>query len=280
MSIERLQMPRYGTSDPPWPGLPEGGRLVTVTGANVAPENPAWTDSFKRLQEQGRVVFSAAIEGGVHAKHGTNIDTRLTVIDRVPADDNVSFPTSPGIAPALPTLLGWVIEHVPPRRPVVGTPRAAVPAIATPSTPRTVRGYVTHRQLTAITPAADLAATEVAYARHRLVVDLLRTVGVPAEAAEADAEGMEYHVSDVTLKAFAQFLKSRGWLGGIRALCPPAIECCASGLIHRIQQLQDRRQCRRDMRCHLRSTYGASSIASPLEIWTQSANSSVINPSK
>ena len=34
--------------------LPEGGRLVTITGANVAPDNPAWTDSFMRLQEQGR----------------------------------------------------------------------------------------------------------------------------------------------------------------------------------------------------------------------------------
>ncbi len=45
--------------------------------------------------------------------------------------------------------------------------------------------------------------------RHRLVVDLLRAVGVPAESAEADAEGMEHHVSDVTLKAFAHFLKAR-----------------------------------------------------------------------
>lgn len=45
--------------------------------------------------------------------------------------------------------------------------------------------------------------------RHRLVVDLLRAVGVPAESAEADAEGIEHHVSDVTLKAFAHFIKSR-----------------------------------------------------------------------
>ena len=50
---------------------------------------------------------------------------------------------------------------------------------------------------------------ERVHARHRLVVDLLRAVGVPAEAAEADAEGMEHHVSDVTLKAFALFLKSQ-----------------------------------------------------------------------
>ncbi len=46
--------------------------------------------------------------------------------------------------------------------------------------------------------------------RHRLVVDVLRALGVPSEAAEADAEGIEHYVSESTLKAFAQFLKSRG----------------------------------------------------------------------
>jgi DtxR family manganese transport transcriptional regulator len=45
--------------------------------------------------------------------------------------------------------------------------------------------------------------------RHRVVVDLLRAIGVPTESAESDAEGIEHHVSEVTLKAFAQFLKSR-----------------------------------------------------------------------
>jgi DtxR family transcriptional regulator, manganese transport regulator len=46
-------------------------------------------------------------------------------------------------------------------------------------------------------------------ARHRLVVNVLVALGVPAEAAEGDAEGMEHHVSDSTLKAFAQFVQSR-----------------------------------------------------------------------
>jgi DtxR family manganese transport transcriptional regulator len=46
-------------------------------------------------------------------------------------------------------------------------------------------------------------------ARHRLVVDVLRALGVPAEAAEADAEGIGHHVSETTLKAFARFLQSR-----------------------------------------------------------------------
>jgi len=143
--------------------LPEGERLVTITGANVAPDDPLWTGSYKRLQEQGRVVFSAAIDGAVYAKHGTNIETRLTVIDRVPADDVASFPPSPGIAPDLPTLLGWVLQYVPPRRPIVASPTAAVPPIASLPTPRTVRAYVGQRQPAAVAPAVDLVATEVAY---------------------------------------------------------------------------------------------------------------------
>src|SRR6476661_2696415 len=44
-------------------------------------------------------------------------------------------------------------------------------------------------------------------ARHRLVVEVLIALGVPAEAAEADAEGIEHHVSETTLKAFARFVQ-------------------------------------------------------------------------
>ena len=46
-------------------------------------------------------------------------------------------------------------------------------------------------------------------ARHRVVVDLLLAVGVPRDAAESDAEGIEHHVSEATLAAFARFLRSR-----------------------------------------------------------------------
>ena len=46
-------------------------------------------------------------------------------------------------------------------------------------------------------------------ARHRLVVEVLVALGVPQEAAESDAEGIEHHVSDVTLDAFALFVQAR-----------------------------------------------------------------------
>ena len=45
-------------------------------------------------------------------------------------------------------------------------------------------------------------------ARHRLVVDILLALGVPPEAAEADAEGIEHYVSETTLRAFSNFLRA------------------------------------------------------------------------
>ncbi|MGC8477452.1 MAG: manganese-binding transcriptional regulator MntR [Acetobacteraceae bacterium] len=60
-----------------------------------------------------------------------------------------------------------------------------------------------------LTPAGEALAGKVR-ARHRLVVDLLRALGVPAEDAELDAEGIEHHVSDATLAAFARFLGQAG----------------------------------------------------------------------
>jgi predicted RNA methylase len=99
--------------------LAEGGRLVTITAASLSPDNPTWRDSFVRLQERARVVFSAAVDGQVYARHGTNIETRLTVIDRVPAEDPATFPASPGTANDTAVLLDWVTALVS-ARPAVG----------------------------------------------------------------------------------------------------------------------------------------------------------------
>jgi DtxR family manganese transport transcriptional regulator len=53
---------------------------------------------------------------------------------------------------------------------------------------------------------AGLALAARVRARHRLVVDLLMAVGVAREDAESDAEGIEHHVSEGTLAAFARFV--------------------------------------------------------------------------
>ena len=138
--------------------LREGGRLVVVTGANFAPDNPTWTDAFVRIQERGRIVFSAAIGGAVYAKHGVTIDTRLTVIDKQPATNPSVFPPSPGVAPDAATLLAWVTERVPPRLPLAApvVARAARPAI-----PRPVRAVATGTSRTPV--LSEPTAVELVY---------------------------------------------------------------------------------------------------------------------
>jgi len=106
--------------------LADGGRLVAITGANLGPDAPAWREGFVRLQERGRILFSAAIDGAVYARHGTTVATRLTVIDRVPAADPAAFPASPGVAPDAATLLNWVTAQVPPRTEAAATPLAPI----------------------------------------------------------------------------------------------------------------------------------------------------------
>ncbi|MBN8971208.1 MAG: strawberry notch family protein [Rhizobiales bacterium] len=142
--------------------LADGGRLVTITGANFGPEQPAWRDTFVRLQERGCVVFTAAIHGSVYAKHGTSIETRLTVIDKLPAEDPAAFPGSAGLAPDVATLLAWIEAQIPPRLPV------ALPDIAPPvsgSVPRTVRGYLarTATERPAARSTMDPQGVELAY---------------------------------------------------------------------------------------------------------------------
>lgn len=42
--------------------------------------------------------------------------------------------------------------------------------------------------------------------RHKLVLDFLIALGVSPDTAEADAEGVEHHVSEETLSAFRSFI--------------------------------------------------------------------------
>ncbi|RWR27430.1 methylase [Sinirhodobacter populi] len=119
--------------------LAPGGRLVTITGANFSPDNATWRDAFTRLQERSRVVFSAAIDGSVYAKHGTTIPTRLTVIDKLPAEDPAVFPAASEVAPDTATLMSWLAD-LPARLPVEMPAAAAV--VPAGLAPRTVRGYV------------------------------------------------------------------------------------------------------------------------------------------
>lgn len=86
--------------------LPEGGRLVAITGHNFP---------YERLN--GAVRVSCVIDGRAYAKHGTTFETRLTVIDKAP---------DPGTSSIMPKaenaaeLLARLIECVPPRMVISG----------------------------------------------------------------------------------------------------------------------------------------------------------------
>lgn len=64
------------------------------------------------------------------------------------------------------------------------------------------------RQSVELTPAGRTLA-EKSLARHETIVNFLIQIGVPAQQAELDTEGIEHHVSEVTLKAFEKFIDTR-----------------------------------------------------------------------
>ena len=110
------------------------------------------------------MVFTAAIDGSVYARHGTTIDTRLTIVDKLPADDPMAFPTSPGVAPDVATLLGWIDTHVPVRLPVAASAGvSAIPAVAHATALRIVRGYAAWPSTPAPASLAEPDGVELDY---------------------------------------------------------------------------------------------------------------------
>jgi DtxR family manganese transport transcriptional regulator len=72
-------------------------------------------------------------------------------------------------------------------------------------------GYASTKPYRAIflTEAGQKLAAECRE-RHVTVLAFLAAVGVPLDAAERDAEGIEHHVSPETLLAMRKFLKDKG----------------------------------------------------------------------
>jgi len=69
------------------------------------------------------------------------------------------------------------------------------------------RGLIVRERYRAILLTdAGRALAEQSRSRHALVLEFLRTLGVPEESARLDAEGIEHHVGDDTLEAMQRFL--------------------------------------------------------------------------
>ncbi|MBX9253584.1 strawberry notch family protein [Desmonostoc muscorum CCALA 125] len=93
--------------------LADGGRLVTITANWFSPNNPTWRETFVKWHSEARVLMSVGVNGKVYSKHGTQIDTRITVIDKVPADNHRQIPCISETLD-LPELLA-LIEQLPQR---------------------------------------------------------------------------------------------------------------------------------------------------------------------
>ncbi len=70
-------------------------------------------------------------------------------------------------------------------------------------------GLVQSRPYRSIFLTADgETMAEASRRRHHVVQDFLRALGIDDMTAEADAEGIEHHVSEATLAAFARITKT------------------------------------------------------------------------
>ena len=105
----------------------DGGRLVVLTGASHDPLNADIRALYSDLAGTAFFRFTATVDGRIYARHGTSIDTRLTVIDRIPETSGVSL-IEAGYAGSLAELLSLIDAKLPPRPvPAAAERVAAIP---------------------------------------------------------------------------------------------------------------------------------------------------------
>ena len=106
--------------------LRDGGRMVAITGHNFAPTTAPLRQAFTRLQQIGTIIHSVPLAGKFYYKHGTSFATRLTVIDKIPAEQPDSFPHYNDLViddfDGLVTMLDQL-----PQRPALGEPKRLQP---------------------------------------------------------------------------------------------------------------------------------------------------------
>ena len=118
--------------------LAPGGRLVVITGESFRPSLSSFQPTFQRIAHGADVVFSAAIDGKVFARHGTTINTRLTVIDKRAAGAEATAPVDVEsnyhpICATTADLLASVLTNCPERRSPPPCPTTS--ALSVPSQP-------------------------------------------------------------------------------------------------------------------------------------------------
>ena len=133
---------------------------MVLTGANHDPAEAEIAALYADLAERASFAFTASVDGRIYARHGTSIDTRLTVIDRIPG----LAPLVPaGHAASLADLLALIEAKLPPRPPLSSLP--ALPATAPRAARRHARDSRVRRPVLPFRPPSQAApdADEVRY---------------------------------------------------------------------------------------------------------------------
>ncbi|TIW18283.1 MAG: methylase, partial [Mesorhizobium sp.] len=138
----------------------------------------------------GRVVFTAAIDGRVYARHGTTAETRLTIIDKTPAPDPSAFAALPGKATDVETLLSW-ISDLPPRIP--GGFPDSIGALSN----GILRNAATQMAARSAARAAPIAASAAVAKSTRPVLPVARAKPVrPTTSVSTSAVPLSYELRD------------------------------------------------------------------------------------
>ncbi len=111
--------------------LAPGGRLAVLTHHSHNPASPEIKALYADFPGAISFVFTASISGRVYARHGTSVETRLTVIDRVDAGTPL---IEAGHADTLHELLALLETQLPPRPPAAA--RATLAALAPLAQPK------------------------------------------------------------------------------------------------------------------------------------------------
>ncbi|MGL4525426.1 MAG: strawberry notch-like NTP hydrolase domain-containing protein [Aestuariivirga sp.] len=95
--------------------LEPNGRLVAITGESFSPYGRNWRSAFEKLQGTATLVATIPMRRGFFRRHGTDVESRLTIFDKVSAATADAFPVPVAAVQSLQELLERVEELVSPR---------------------------------------------------------------------------------------------------------------------------------------------------------------------
>jgi len=174
--------------------LEPNGRLVAITGDNFSPYGRSWRSAFEKLQATATLVATIPMRRGFFRRHGTDVESRLTIFDKVPTARTEGFPVPVAAVQSLQQLLERVEELVPPRiqeNAPIAVPEPHIVSPAASQTPITRLSAFRRAPLPQAVPSAvmltDAIAPPVEPLAHSLPLAIPRATPVEPRDQNAPA---------------------------------------------------------------------------------------------